>query len=90
MSNAETKSEKTQSRIKERKSDLRNYRQSLNKLETLHQEQIKIEQAPYAPHKIKYSKIPACSARSQWTIQNIKTEIRVLEAELNALINFGK
>jgi hypothetical protein len=90
MTHSENKSQYTLDRINQIVSDIKNYRSSIKKLKAFALGNLKIDTTPYAPRKIKYTCIPRSETRFLFTLQNMRTQARVLEAELEALIKYGK
>jgi hypothetical protein len=90
MMNSENKSQNTVDRINQILTDIKHYRRSMKKLNAFAIGSMKIDDTPFAPRKIKYTCIPRSETRFLFTLQNIRTQVRVLETELEALIKYGQ
>jgi len=90
MTNALNKSKKTQDRIDAIKTEIKQYVKSIKGLKESLNYYKKIDRAPHAPRVIKYSRIPRSEKLFQWTLQNITTQMKLLEIELETLINYGE
>ncbi|MCD6040301.1 MAG: hypothetical protein K0S27_1701 [Gammaproteobacteria bacterium] len=90
MIDMSNKSKKTQDRIDAVQADIKHYLQSINRLKASSKYHKEINHAPHAPRIIKYSCIPRSEKLLQWTLQNITTQMKFLEIELETLINYGK
>lgn len=85
----ENKSDKTRERIEVLLEEIRNYRESIQLLKFNLNDCIASKSTPFEPRVIKYSAIPQCENRTRLTIQNITSQVLILERELAALIEFG-
>lgn len=84
------KSQKTHERIEFILNELNNYRNSSERIKYSLKTQISYKKAPHAPRVIKYSCISKSEECFRWTLQNINTQVLLLERELAALIEFGE
>jgi hypothetical protein len=77
-------------RIEAIKADLTFHRQNIKLLYDYAKESREIKKyALYAPRIIKYSSLPRCDKHLQWTLQNLKLQVELLELELKTLITYG-
>ncbi|MCE3239372.1 MAG: hypothetical protein K0R24_2353 [Gammaproteobacteria bacterium] len=90
MTEIMNKSPKVQKRINAIKTDIEHYLNSIKRLKAFLKYQQEIDRAPYAPRIIKYNRIPRSEKIFQWTLQNITTQMKFLEVELETLIKYGQ
>jgi len=83
------KSQKTQDRIELIKFQLKLHRKSVKRLKACFENRRKNNKAPYAPRVVKYSSLPRSEKVYQFTLQNITSQISLLERELFVLIQYG-
>jgi hypothetical protein len=84
------KSLKVDKRIVAIRRDLESYYETIRRLQDAVNNNEKIKNSPYAPRVIKYSVIPRSEKRFYYTLQSVRTEIKILEKELEALIQYGE
>lgn len=86
--NIESKLQKIGDRIAAIQFDLESHRESIRfLLEAIKNNNI-IKNTPFAPRVIKYSCIPRSERRFQWTLQYLRTKVKLLETELETLIKY--
>jgi hypothetical protein len=83
------KSKKTIERIETINADIKSHKKNIRLLNSYARGYVVSKRAEYAPRLIKYSCIPKCEKRYRWTLQNITTQISLLEQELATLIEYG-
>ena len=71
-------------------SDIESHRESIKLLLEAAVNNWNIKKTPHAPRIIKYNAIPRSEARLEWTLQNIRIQIKLLEQELETLIKYGE
>jgi hypothetical protein len=68
--------------------DLESYRENIKLLLDVIENNKHIKMTPYAPRVIKYSCIPISERRFHWTLQHLRSQVKLLETELGTLIKF--
>jgi hypothetical protein len=83
------KSQKTQSRIRRIKADIKMHSDSMLRLKYFYTKNFNKSEL-YAPRKIKYSDLPRSEERYRSSMNYIAEQLKILEQELAALIEYGK
>jgi hypothetical protein len=84
------KSPEVKKRINAIKTDIEHYLKSIKRLKASLKYHQEIDRAPYAPRIIKYNRIPRSEKLFEWTLENIATQMKFLEVELETLIKYGQ
>jgi hypothetical protein len=90
MITLEKKSPKVYGRIIAIRRELEFYYETIRLLQIAINHNESIQDSPYAPRVVKYSVIPRSEKRFYSTLQNVQTEVKILEKELDTLIQYGE
>ena len=82
------KSLEVSERIKAIQTDLKYHRRCVRRLYAYAEGRRKIDMTPYAPRVIKFTCIGRSESRFRWSIQNISSQIMLLERELDTLFKY--
>ena len=86
--NLTIKSQEVSERIEAIKIDLKYHRRCIRRLYAYAEGRRKMDMTPYAPRVIKFTCIGRSENRFRWSIQNISSQIALLERELDTLIKY--
>lgn len=83
------KSEKTKKRIDEVKANLNSYRESIELLNGYAEGRLTLKGGDYCDRAACVKRTPEDDERYHWTLKNIKTQMILLERELETLLRYG-
>jgi hypothetical protein len=83
------RSQKTINRIEIISEEIRLHKKNIKLLNLYARGYMVPKRGKYAPRYVKYRCIPKSEKRYLWTLQNISTQISLLEQELATLIEYG-
>jgi hypothetical protein len=83
------KQQKTKNRIEKIKANLKSHKKNIKSLNLYVTGQVKPKKGEPDQRIVKFSCIPKCKKRFHWTLQNLTTQITLLEQELAILIEYG-
>jgi hypothetical protein len=83
------RAQQTQTRINDIKIELWMQRENLELMVESYKNIQLIKSEPFKPRVIKYTSLPKSEKYYQWAIQHCKFEIKLLEKELDTLIQYG-
>jgi len=87
--NLNNKSQKTRERIEIIQAEITAHRDNIDLLNEFSKGRKLVAENPYAPRVVKYNCMPRSEKNYQWSLQNIATQIQLLERELAVLIEYG-